>query len=183
MKKLFCVSGVLLAIGIMLGACSEDNSKEATTGDAQPEQEESTSDIQSEQKDESTGDVQSETEEEVVTADEDVASLEKTVTGLLEDTFAETMTVSFDEESKIYKLTPTDSEFIIELDLMIQGKKSFDDWNEMASSMASMSESVTKVLGKGYGVAVMNPVNSDKVLLLVSDGIIIYDSFKDGGFQ
>ncbi|ALY08105.1 hypothetical protein BhaS171_00049 [Bacillus phage vB_BhaS-171] len=97
---------------------------------------------------------------------------------ILEENFAGVAEIAFDKETKFFTLTPTDPRFALEIGMMIEGTKSLDDWENLVESTVSMSKSNKELLGSGYSIALMNPANTDNVLLVVVDGVVFYNAFE-----
>lgn len=103
---------------------------------------------------------------------------EAVVLGIYQKNFEEGMEVVLEEETKTFKFYSNDQQFTKELVAMLNGAKDNQDWNGMVESFRGMSEKGVEILGKGYGIMVMNPVNPDKSLLYVIDGVVVYDTFN-----
>lgn len=162
MKKGLKIAGIVLGLMIFVGAC------------AAAEEEETTAPIVEET-------ATPETEPEPVEAEEpiDNSELEDIALELFQDNFEGTADISFDRETKTYSITPTGSMFETELVMMMEGTKSMDDWNEITVNMEGLSDELLGLLGSGYAVVMVNPANTDNVLLMAMDGVLIYDAFNE----
>lgn len=106
-------------------------------------------------------------------------SLEQMALEIMEESFAGIAEVSFDKESKLYTITSTDPAFEQELVMMNEGILGQEEWNILVENFAFMSDSVKDLIGNGYSIALMNPSNSDRYLLMITDGKVEYDAFNE----
>lgn len=105
--------------------------------------------------------------------------VEKMALDTLEESFAGLAEVSFDRDSKLYTITPTDPAFEKELVMMNEGILGQEAWDALVDNFVFMSNNMIDVIGNGYSVALINPSNSDKYLLLLTDGKVEYDVFNE----
>ncbi|WP_157130782.1 hypothetical protein [Halobacillus mangrovi] len=121
--------------------------------------------------------------EEKKKAEEDKAKSDATgavIVSLMEENFKNTADISYDNESKMIIVKPVGAQFTTELLLMIDGMKSMDDWNYLSDQMASFSKTISENFGEGYSLVILNPMNEDRVMIMVMDGVVIYDPFEAG---
>lgn len=196
---------VLVVIGLLLlvGACSVDTEEPQAEDDPKAKVETSAETTESEEEDEAVAEAEAKKKaeeekaakekaeadkkaEDEKTAAEDEAKkaqsqdlLESAALSIIEKNMGDSMDIEFVKEVKTFALTPTDPEFTIELLEMIDGTRSLADWNLLVESMASVSNSLEDMLGEGYLLAVHNPIQSDKVILGIMDGFILYDAFDE----
>lgn len=88
-------------------------------------------------------------------------------------------TVSFDQDSKTYQITPTGDTGKAASYLAknpTQAKQI--GWSNLTDSMQQVSQQVKKLLGKGYSVSVMNPDNQNQALYTAKDGQQTYNIAK-----
>lgn len=87
----------------------------------------------------------------------------------------------FDEEEKVFSIIPPE-EVALELTLMKEGHMERDDWEMLRENMVELSKSIKENLGEGYIISLLNPVNTDNTLLMVVDGLVVYDLFGESRF-
>lgn len=164
----------LLLAGLILGGCSESFEEGVQDGEEQ-----ATEVVQEE----------SETVEEVeaveVVADETVEVVEEPeidrevglvlAEAIMSESFSELGDLSYDAENDAFTLIPTDPGFSQELTTMALGITGKDDWNFMVGEFASLSEAIAELVDENIGLAILNPENTDNIILLVRNGHVIYD--------
>jgi len=97
------------------------------------------------------------------------------VLSLLRDNFGDSADIEFVKEETTFYITPSDPAFILEVANMISGgSQSTEDWNNLVESFRSMSESSQEML-PDYWYSLRNPANPDNLLLIVSNGYVIYN--------
>lgn len=106
-------------------------------------------------------------------------ALEQMALDTLEESFEGMAEVSFDRDRKLYKITPTDPAFEKELVMMNEGIIGKEPWDTLVDDFAYLSDSMKGLVGNGYSITLMNPSNSDKHLLMVTDGKVEYDVFNE----
>jgi hypothetical protein len=113
--------------------------------------------------------------QEVVEESKDNEALEQVVLSLLRDNFGDSADIEFVKEETTFYITPSDPAFILEVANMISGgSQSTEDWNNLVESFRSMSESSQEML-PDYWYSLRNPANPDNLLLIVSNGYVIYN--------
>ena len=106
-------------------------------------------------------------------------ALEQMALDTLEESFEGMAEVTFDRDSKLYKITPTDPAFEKELVMMNEGIIEKEAWDTLVDNFAYLSDSMKGLVGNGYSITLMNPSNSDKYLLMITDGKVEYDVFNE----
>ena len=106
-------------------------------------------------------------------------SKEAVVLGIYQENFEDLMQVTFDEDTKTYEFLSIDPQFISELYGLVAGTVEVSEWDSMVNSFIEMSKSSLEILGNGYGITIINPVNTDNYLLHIIDGIVVYDAFHE----
>jgi len=120
--------------------------------------------------------VEVEPKEEVAT---DIETLEQNALSILEENFEGTADVEFVKEEETFYLTPTDPTFMSELMDTVNGQAyAVESWEALVENQIGFSESM-KELFQGYRIAIRNPANPELSLLVVSDGVVLYDFLKD----
>lgn len=102
-----------------------------------------------------------------------------TIITILEDSFEGVGDVSYDSESNIFYFTPTDPNFALDVGYAILHSDP-SDWNEMVNSFAELSGEVSKFLNDdGVLLAVVNPENTENILLVTVNGVVMYDAVNE----
>ena len=86
--------------------------------------------------------------------------------------------IQFDKTEKTYVMTPTDQGLIDEISMLPMGI-GHEDWGVLVDGMASMSASGKDLVGEGYTINLVNPLNHENVILWIMDGEVIYNVIDD----
>ena len=86
--------------------------------------------------------------------------------------------IQFDKTSKTYTMTPTDTGLIDEISMLPMGI-GHEDWGVLVDGMTSMSKSGKDLVGEGYTINLVNPLNHENVILWIIDGEVIYNVIDD----
>lgn len=86
--------------------------------------------------------------------------------------------IQFDKTSKTYTMTPTDPGLIDEISMLPMGV-GHEDWGVLVDGMVSMSKSGKDLVGEGYSMNLVNPLNHENVILWIVDGEVIYNVIDD----
>ena len=84
------------------------------------------------------------------------------------------VSVEFDEENKIFNLTPTDQDLIDAISMLPNGV-GHEEWGTMVDALASMSDTGIGLVGEGYTINLVNPLNHENIILWIIDGEIVYN--------
>lgn len=87
--------------------------------------------------------------------------------------------IEYREESKLFIVHSNNQELAKEIAMIYEEVLPMDSWEVMVDSMANASKSFSDILGDGYSLAMSNPANHDNLLIIVMDGIVIYDAMED----
>lgn len=87
-------------------------------------------------------------------------------------------TVHYDESQEAYIITPTDSAFIEDLGYVLDSGDT-TSWNELVDSFAELSGKISETVGSGTSVAMANPANTSNVILIITDGVVVYDAVSE----
>ena len=93
---------------------------------------------------------------------------------LMQESFATSGTVRFDKEMKLFLLTPYDTSITESAILVRDSGLLRDDWEAMKEAFAVLSETVHETL-PGYGIGIVNTSNTDNLLLVLMNGVTVYD--------
>ena len=113
-------------------------------------------------------------EAEKVANEKDAANLEQVHLSLMQEHMGMYVDVTFEKETKIYKMTPTNEQLISEIEMLPLGI-GWDNWQDLVDSVASMSKTNSDNLGEGYSITLVNPLNEENIILWVMDGEVIYN--------
>src|SRR5699024_2809653 len=86
--------------------------------------------------------------------------------------------IQFDKTEKTYVMTPTDPNLIDEISMLPMGI-GHEEWGVLVDGMASMSKSGKDLVGEGYSMNLVNPLNHENVILWIVDGEVIYNVIDD----
>lgn len=86
-------------------------------------------------------------------------------------------TVDYNEDSQTFQITPTDDNTVEALKALAQDPSQADQmgWPNLTKSIKSNSGQVSKALGNGYSISIMNPGDTSKALYTAKDGKTTYD--------
>lgn len=87
--------------------------------------------------------------------------------------------IEFSQVEKTYYLYPIDPMIIDEIHNLVNYGQGVDDWNYLVESLVVLSQAAQQVVGDGYKIMFMNPVNEDNVLVIVEDGQVLYNAVDD----
>ena len=100
-------------------------------------------------------------------------SLEQITLGILQSSYTNA-NVTFDKEMKAYTILPTDDSMMLAITMVSNGGMK-DDYNLLVDGFVELSKEIEKTLGSGYILSMNNPANPDNTLLMVMDGIVVYN--------
>ena len=86
--------------------------------------------------------------------------------------------IQFDKTEKTYVMTPTDQGLIDEISMLPMGI-GHEEWGVLVDGMASMSKSGKDLVGEGYTINLVNPLNHENIILWIIDGEVIYNVIDD----
>src|SRR5699024_857905 len=86
--------------------------------------------------------------------------------------------IQFDKTEKTYVMTATDQGLIDEISMLPMGI-GHEDWGVLVDGMTSMSASGKDLVGEGYSINLVNPLNHENVILWIVDGEVIYNVIDD----
>lgn len=115
-------------------------------------------------------------EDEIIIKDEIVVLL---TLGILEDNFEGIADIELDKENKIFYITVTDPAFILEILNALEGDtEALKDWEFLVDTAKDLSESISENI-TGYSIQYLNPANTENTLLMVQDGVVLYNFIDD----
>ena len=97
---------------------------------------------------------------------------------IMRDSVGSYVDIQFDKTEKTYVMTPTDQGLIDEISMLPMGI-GHEDWGVLVDGMASMSKSGKDLVGEGYTINLVNPLNHENVILWIMDGEVIYNVIDD----
>lgn len=87
-------------------------------------------------------------------------------------------TVHYDKSQKAYIITPTDPTFVQDLGYVLDSGDT-QEWDALVDTITELSAKVSKTVGSGTSIAMANPSKTDNVILIISDGIVVYDAINE----
>lgn len=99
---------------------------------------------------------------------------------LMESNFEGMANVTYSSEDKAFLIEPTDQEIQTALILLLEGStpEINASWEFLKDSFVSTSNSLKDSVGAGYQIHLLNPMNNENTLLIIIDGVVIYDAFS-----
>ena len=152
MKKLIMFGVVALGLGLGLVGCDNSQEEEAPAQTSTPVEQTVESKPQVDHK--------------------------QAVLSILQKGCAKIGTVHYDESQEAYIITPTDSAFIGDLEYVLDSGDAAS-WNELVDSFAELSGKISETVGSGTSIAMANPVNTNNVILIITDGVVVYDAVSE----
>lgn len=116
-----------------------------------------------------------EKEEQEVAEQEDAEAL---YLQIMNENVGSYVDIQFDKTSKTYTMTPIDPGLIDEISMLPMGI-GHEDWGVLVDGMTSMSKSGKDLVGEGYTMNLVNPLNHENVILWIVDGEVIYNVIDD----
>lgn len=177
MKKIMAV----LSVTLLLWGCSDNNDIV---------EEESVKEEKIEVVEEKEETIVEEVEEEIEEIDEEVGEVEEVEYSredrifiahvMMTDAFSSMAEVDYDSSADMLTIFPTDEGFTMEIFYMMLGhEESIRDWDILVESLTELSISVSEMVDEDIQIAILNPEDSDKILLLVQDGFVLYNFSDD----
>ena len=106
------------------------------------------------------------------------ANAEEIYLQIMRDSVGSYVDIQFDKTEKTYVMIPTDQNLIDEISMLPMGI-GHEDWGVLVDGMASMSKSGKDLVGEGYTINLVNPLNHENVILWIMDGEVIYNVIDD----
>ena len=99
---------------------------------------------------------------------------------MMADAFSSTSEVEYDSSADMLTIFPTDERFTMEIFYMMLGhEENIRDWDVLVESLTGLSSSVSEMVDEDIQIAILNPEDSERVLLLVQDGFVLYNFADD----
>src|SRR5699024_7058805 len=108
----------------------------------------------------------------------DKEDAEKIYLQIMRESVGSYVDIQFDKTEKTYVMKPTDQGLIDEISMLTHGI-GHEDWGVLVDGMASMSKSGKDLVGEGYTINLVNPLNHENVILWIMDGEVIYNVIDD----
>ena len=108
----------------------------------------------------------------------DKADAEEIYLQIMRDSVGSYVDIQFDKTEKTYVMTPTDQGLIDEISMLPLGI-GHEDWGVLVDGMSSMSKSGKDLVGEGYTINLVNPLNHENAILWIVDGEVIYNVIDD----
>ena len=97
---------------------------------------------------------------------------------IMRDSVGSYVDIQFDKTEKTYVMTPIDQGLIDEISMLPMGI-GHEEWGTLVDGMASMSKSGKDLVGEGYSMNLVDPLNHENVILWIVDGEVIYNVIDD----
>ncbi len=90
---------------------------------------------------------------------------------ILEESYEGIATIDYSAETETFSITPTDPAFVSDILAVQTGDiDAIIEWNNLVANTCELSETIS-----GYIISIVNPLNTENALLLVYDGMVLYD--------
>lgn len=109
----------------------------------------------------------------------DIARRIVEVESILTDSFEGVADTAFNPNNKTFEVTPTNQIFVDDLDAMVLGTLALDEWYVLVDTFIDLSSTVSEYLDRSYGLVLINPSNTDNMLMWLQDGELLYEAFED----
>lgn len=152
MKKLIVFGVAVLGLGLGLVGCSSSQEEEASAPTSAPVGQTTESKPQVDRK--------------------------QAVLNILQEGCSKIGTVHYDESQEAYIITPTDSAFVQDLGYVLESGDT-QEWDTLVDTIAELSTKVSKIVGSGTSIAMANPANTSNVILIITDGVVVYDAVSE----
>lgn len=97
------------------------------------------------------------------------------ILSMFEESLEGIFDVELDVESKTFNIIPIDTDFSTELTAVINGDLiAIESWEGLVDEMKGLSQVISDIL-PGCTINIVNPLNKENTLLMVMDGVVIYD--------
>ena len=121
---------------------------------------------------------ENEAKEKAELEDADKEDAETIYLQIMRDSVGSYVDIQFDKTEKTYVMTPTDQGLIDEISMLPLGI-GHEDWGVLVDGMSSMSKSGKDLVGEGYTINLVNPLNHENAILWIVDGEVIYNVIDD----
>lgn len=157
MKKIMI--GLLMSSVLFVGCASKDSENTET----------STTEVSSSEVVETKSEEKTQQEKELLT----LTSLQTSYDGVAQ--------ITLDREQKTYFIDMIDKEsFADSINFVLDGSLDSSRWTDsVVNPLVELSATISKNIGSGYSLSIPNPVKSDEVILVVSDGQVVFDAVSD----
>ena len=108
----------------------------------------------------------------------DKSNAEELYLQIMRESVGSYVDIQFDKTSKAYTMTPTDQGLIDEISMLPTGI-GHEGWGVLVDGMSSLSKSGKDLVGEGYSIYLVNPLNHENVILWIIDGEVIYNVIDD----
>lgn len=119
-----------------------------------------------------------EVETEVTKTDLDREIKVELMTAIMARELGASADVNYDDKSEMVTILFTDPELIKGILLLSVGDLPMTLWDDLKDSMLGLSE-VIHEHAEGVSLVLLNPSNPDKYILIIQNGLVIYDVFGE----
>lgn len=176
MKKIM----VVLSATLLLWGCSDSNNKVEEESVKEEKIEVVEEDTEVVEETEEEAEQVSEEEEEVEEVEYSRESRVFIAHEIMIDAFSSMSEVEYDSSADMLTIFPADEGFTMEIFYMMLGHEEYiRDWDVLVESLTELSSSVSEIVDEDIQIAILNPEDSERVLLLVQNGFVLYDFSDD----
>lgn len=97
---------------------------------------------------------------------------------ILQENYSALADVEYNETMNAFNITPTSDKLIVSISLLLACESDTTAWTTITDSFDDLSASLSEESDVPYTINLMNPVNSDKILYSVMNGVTIYDEME-----
>ena len=176
----------LVAIFIIGAIGGEDDEKSLETSEAEAETEEVVEETEPEEVEQESEVIEEEPEEiEEPDEEKEEAGLSRedrisVANAIMSESFSSIAEVNYDVSTDMLTIFPTDEQFTLEIFYMMMGyEENIRDWSKIVEALSELSASVSGIVDEDIQIAILNPEDSERVLLLVQDGFVLYNFAND----
>lgn len=166
-KAIVVVFIVLLVISAVFGGSTENEEQELASQEEQIADSEVETEIEPE---ETTTVAENEAIDGNITLDNEAYIL-----GLLKDSFKGIADITLDKKENAFLITPIDPAFVRDItNVYLEDPVAMQNWDALVEAYVGLSNSIS-MIESGYSIAIVNPSNTENVLLIVHDGVVVYN--------
>lgn len=159
MKKLLTMFLIITGLVGLVG-CSEEAVKEPAKEEPKVEEKEVEKEV---------SEAPAETETDEYALDSDF------IMQTMENSFGDMMDIEYDEKEKIFNMSVIDDDLALAIAMSMSGEMSLSYWNDFVDSVANFN----MTMGEGYSITLENPANPDKIILVITEGVVLYDAISE----
>lgn len=111
------------------------------------------------------------------TSQQSQTTMEQNVLSQMKKNYQSIGGVTFDSDTKTYKILPTDDNTVKALNYIAKNpsKASEAGWSSFTKNLTKTSTQLKKAIGSGYSISIQQPDHDDQAMFTVKDGKTTYD--------